>query len=220
MAGEVRILLIDDHTLFRESLVRLLAGENGLNVVGHCATIAEARKIMSETQVHVVLLDYDLGEEYGTDFFKLLNTTGDKVRVLMLTAGMRADATLSALDTGAAGVILKHSGTRQLLEAIRRVAEGEDWWDTGVLRAALTGAKDKIDTNSKVHELTDRQRLVLRSILDGLSNKEIAAQLKTSETSVKATIQDLFNKAGVRSRSQLVRVAIERFSTEWLQSQH
>jgi DNA-binding NarL/FixJ family response regulator len=65
--------------------------------------------------------------------------------------------------------------------------------------------------------LTDRQRLVLRSILNGLSNKEIAAQLGMSETSVKASIQDLFSKAGVRSRSQLVRVAIERFSTEWLE---
>ena len=67
--------------------------------------------------------------------------------------------------------------------------------------------------------MTDRQRLVLRSILNGLSNKEIAAQLGMSETSVKASIQDLFSKAGVRSRSQLVRVAIERFSTEWLQEQ-
>ena len=67
--------------------------------------------------------------------------------------------------------------------------------------------------------MTDRQRLVLRSILNGLSNKEIAAQLGMSETSVKVSIQDLFSKAGVRSRSQLVRVAIERFSTEWLQEQ-
>ena len=67
--------------------------------------------------------------------------------------------------------------------------------------------------------MTDRQRLVLRSILNGLSNKEIAVQLGMSETSVKASIQDLFSKAGVRSRSQLVRVAIERFSTEWLQEQ-
>jgi DNA-binding NarL/FixJ family response regulator len=217
MTADVRILLIDDHTLFRESLVRLLAGEAGLKVVGHCATLAEARKVLSETQVHVVLLDYDLGEETGTDLLRFLRENGNGVRVLMLTAGMRPSATLSALDTGASGVILKHSGTRQLLEAINRVARGEDWWDTGVLRAALTDAKAKTDTTARTRELTDRQRLVLRSILNGLSNKEIAAQLGMSETSVKASIQDLFSKAGVRSRSQLVRVAIERFSTEWLE---
>jgi DNA-binding NarL/FixJ family response regulator len=86
------------------------------------------------------------------------------------------------------------------------------------LRAALTDAKDKTDILAKARELTDRQRVVLRCILDGLSNKEIAAQLRTSETLVKATIQELFNKAGVRTRSQLVRVAIERFSAEWLQN--
>jgi two-component system nitrate/nitrite response regulator NarL len=219
MTDDVHILLIDDHTLFRESLVRLLAGEPGLNVVGHCATIAEARKIISESSVHVILLDYDLGDEVGTELLKYLHETESKVRVLMLTAGMRASATLSALDTGAAGVVLKHSGTRQLLEAINRVSKGEVWWDTGVVRTALSDAIDKTGSIIKNRELTDRQRLVLRCILDGLSNKEIAARLQSSETSVKARIQELFSKAGVRTRSQLVRVAIERFSAEWLQDQ-
>jgi DNA-binding NarL/FixJ family response regulator len=219
MTDDVHILLIDDHTLFRESLVRLLAGEPGLNVVGHCATIAEARKIISVSSVHVILLDYDLGDEVGTELLKYLHETESKVRVLMLTAGMRASATLSALDTGAAGVVLKHSGTRQLLEAINRVSKGEVWWDTGVVRTALSDAIDKTGSIIKNRELTDRQRLVLRCILDGLSNKEIAARLQSSETSVKARIQELFSKAGVRTRSQLVRVAIERFSAEWLQDQ-
>jgi DNA-binding NarL/FixJ family response regulator len=219
MTDDVHILLIDDHTLFRESLVRLLAGEPGLNVVGHCATIAEARKIISESSVHVILLDYDLGDEVGTELLKYLHETESKVRVLMLTAGMRASATLSALDTGAAGGVLKHSGTRQLLEAINRVSKGEVWWDTGVVRTALSDAIDKTGSIIKNRELTDRQRLVLRCILDGLSNKEIAARLQSSETSVKARIQELFSKAGVRTRSQLVRVAIERFSAEWLQDQ-
>jgi DNA-binding NarL/FixJ family response regulator len=214
----IRILLIDDHTIFRESLQRLLAGEPGLQVVGDCATLAEAEAIISETKVDVVLLDYDLGEETGTDLLRFLNDTESKARVLILTAGMVVNATLNALDTGAAGVILKHSGTRQLLDAIRRVAKGEPWWDTSVVRLALTGAQARNDTHGKARELTERQRLVLHCILDGLSNKEIAARLECSETSVKASIQELFSKAGVRTRSQLVRVAIERFSTEWLQN--
>jgi two-component system nitrate/nitrite response regulator NarL len=97
----------------------------------------------------VVLLDYELGEESGTDLLKYLHQTESKARVLVLTAGMRASATLTALDSGAAGVILKHSGTRQLLEAINRVAQGETWWDTALLRAALTDAKDKTDILAK-----------------------------------------------------------------------
>jgi len=220
MTESVRILLIDDHTIFRESLFRLLDGEPGLQVVGHCATIAEARQIISDTVVHVVLLDYDLGEEAGTDLLKHLRESESKTKVLMLTAGMIASATLNALDAGASGVILKHSGTRQLIEAINRISMGEVWWDTGVLRSALSGAKDKHDPKAKARELTVRQRLVLRCILDGLTNKEIAVRLQSSETSVKASIQELFSKAGVRTRSQLVRVAIERFSSEWLQDEH
>jgi two-component system, NarL family, nitrate/nitrite response regulator NarL len=212
----VRILLIDDHTIFRESLLRLLAEESGFQVVGHCATLAEARKILSETLVHVVLLDYDLDGEAGTKLLKYLNETESTARALMLTAGMMASATLDALDAGAAGVILKHSGTRQLLQAIDRVSRGEVWWDTGILRSALSRAKDTGDRGVKAREVTIRQRTVLRYILDGLTNKEIADRIDASETAVKASIQELFSKAGVRTRSQLVRVAIEQFSADWL----
>ena len=140
--------------------------------------------------------------------------TRGEVRVLMLTAGMIASATLSVLNAGASGVILKHSGTHQLLEAIKRVSRGELWWDTGILRSALSEPTLKREGKGAARELTERQNLVLRSILDGLTNKEIAVRLRSSETSVKACIQELFSKAGVRSRSQLVRFAIEHFSSE------
>jgi len=218
MTQSIRILLVDDHTIFREILERLIAGEPGLQVVGDCATLAEAKQMVSGDCVDVVLLDYDLGEEAGTDLLQFLHDTQSKVRVLILTAGMIANATLNALDFGASGVILKHSGTRQLIEAIRRVSNGEPWWDTGVVRLALSGAKARSDSDTNGRDITERQRLILHSILDGLSNKEIATRLECSETSVKASIQELFAKAGVRTRSQLVRVAIERFSTKWLQS--
>jgi DNA-binding NarL/FixJ family response regulator len=220
MNDSVRLLLIDDHTIFRESLFRLLAAESGLQVVGHCATISEARNILSETLVHVVLLDYDLGEEAGTMLLRYLNETSSNARALMLTAGMMASATLEALDAGAAGVVLKHSGTHQLLEAIDRVSKGEAWWDPGIVRTALSRAKEDGDRDNDrevtAREITVRQRHVLRCILDGLTNKEIAVRLNSSETAVKASIQELFNKAGVRTRSQLVRVAIEHFSSQWL----
>ena len=215
MSPSVGILLIDDHTIFRESLLRLLAGEPGLEVVAHCATVAEAREILAEATIHVVLRDDDLGEEAGTELLKHLQETSSTSRVLMLTAGMTTSATLHAMDTGAAGMVLKHSGTRQLLEAIRRVANNETWWDPAVLRSALSSARDQM-TSHKTRNLTERQKLVMRCILDGLSNKEIADRLQSSETSVKASVRELFTKAGVRTRSQLVRVAIERFTVEWL----
>jgi DNA-binding NarL/FixJ family response regulator len=213
----VRVLLIDDHTLFRESLVRLLEGESGVSVVGHCATLAEGREELARRPVDVLLLDHDLGSESGTDLLKYLQAGGRKTRVLMLTAGMSGGTTLSAMEHGVSGIVLKHSGIRQLLDAIGRVVQGEEWWDTGIVRSVISSARGKTEASRKARELTPRQRTVLRGILDGLANKEIAARLAISETAVKASIQELFSKAGVRTRSQLVRVAIELFSADWLQ---
>ncbi len=215
MADRVRILLIDDHTLFRESLARLLDMEQEFQVVGRCASVAEGHQVLLGSAVDVVLLDYDLGKEVGTDLLARFDVPGN-VKVILVTAGMRANSTLHAMDAGVAGIVLKHSDPRHLIEAIRRVVEGETWWDIGVLRTVIAGKDSLADAQASVRSLTDRQRQVLRGILDGLSNKEIAARMQASETSVKATIQELFGKAGVRTRSQLVRVAIERYSLGWL----
>ncbi len=116
-------------------------------------------------------------------------------------------------------MIFKHSGPGQLIDAIRRVANGGTWLDDGTLRSLIADSSERKDLESTVRSLSERQRQVLRSILDGLSNKEIAAKLQVSETSLKSTIQELFNKAGVRTRSQLVRIAIEKYSTDWLRSE-
>jgi len=216
MTGRVRILVIDDHTLFRESLVRLLEREAEFEVVDRCGTVAEGRRTLAAKAVDVVLLDYDLGDEVGTDLLAMLGEGAGSARVIMVTAGMRASATLHAMNAHAAGVVLKHSDPRQLVEAIRRVAAGGTWWDTGIVRAANGEVQAPAGPQADVKSITERQRQVLSSILDGLTNKEIAARMRASETSVKATIQELFSKAGVRTRSQLVRVAIERYSAEWL----
>ena len=219
MSDPVRIMLIDDHALFRESLVRLLEAEPDFEVVAHCATVAEARRLLDRTAVDVILLDYDLGEEFGIDLLQELRTQESRSRILMVTAGMRDSVTLTALNSGVAGIIFKHSGPGQLIEAIHRVAKGELWLDTGVMRPLIAGPGEKPESAQGVRSLTDRQRTVLRSILDGLTNKEIASQLQVSETSIKASIQELFDKAGVRTRSQLVRIAIEKYSADWLRNE-
>jgi two-component system nitrate/nitrite response regulator NarL len=219
MSDPVRILLIDDHALFRESLVRLLMTEPSLQVVAHCATLAQARQLLASAAVDVILLDYDLGEEFGTDLLQELDVRAGGVRVLMVTAGMRDSVTLNALNTGVTGVIFKHSGPGQLIDAINSVAKGETWLDRGVMPSKIANSSERQELEPSVRSLSERQRQVLRNILDGLANKEIAAKLQVSETSIKATIQELFTKAGVRTRSQLVRIAIEKYSTDWLRSE-
>ena len=216
MSHPIRILLIDDHTLFRESLVRLLEVEPAFQVVAHCASIADAVKLLGGSPIDVVLLDYDLGEEVGTDLLRELSNCNNAPKILMVTAGMRDSVTREVLSAGVSGVIFKHSGPGQLIEAIHRVAQGEMWLDTGAIRSLIATTDKKPLASQEVPPLTDRQREVLHGILDGLTNKEIASELQASESSIKAVIQELFHKAGARTRSQLVRIAIEKHSKSWL----
>jgi DNA-binding NarL/FixJ family response regulator len=216
MKSPIRLLLVDDHSLFRESLVRLLEAEQDLTIAAQCKSVAKAREILAKTTVDVVLLDYDLADEIGTDLLRGRDLRKSNFKILMVTAGMRDDVTLTALDSGVAGIICKQNGPEHLIEAIRKVAGGEMWLDTDVVRSLISASREKRVTSGNAKSLSVRQRDVLLRILDGFSNKDIAAQLAISETSVKATIQDLFQKAGVRTRSQLVRTAIEKYSSEWL----
>jgi DNA-binding NarL/FixJ family response regulator len=216
MNDRVAILVVDDHALFRESLVRLLEGEPEFRVTGHCATIAEAVRLLDTEAVDVILLDYDLGQEAGTELLEHLSSRAQKPRILMVTAGMSSTVTRNAFHAGVAGVIFKHSAPGQLIAAIRSVAGGEVWLDNSTMQSLIAAAHESPEPQSVSPALTSRQRAVLRGILDGLSNKEIAGKLQSSETAIKAVVQDLFHKAGVRTRGQLVRIAFEKHSADWL----
>src|SRR5579875_1567850 len=102
MKPATRILLVDDHSLFRESLVRLLESEPDLSVVAHCASSSEAIDILKRSHVDVVLLDFDLGEERGTDLLSEIHACKSAPRVLMVTAGMSDRVTLDVLNAGVA----------------------------------------------------------------------------------------------------------------------
>jgi DNA-binding NarL/FixJ family response regulator len=216
MSSPTRILLVDDHGLFRESLVRLLESEPDFSVVAHCSSISEAMDVIRNGLVDVVLLDYDLGDEQGTDLVRQVHGFPTQPRILMVTAGMSDRITLDVLGAGVAGILYKHSKPAQLVDAIRRVARGEMWLDDSIIRSLASQAKGQNAEAQNTRPLTQRQQEVLSGILDGLTNKEIAWKLKVSESSIKAVIQELFQKAGVRTRSQLVRIAIERHATDWL----
>jgi two-component system nitrate/nitrite response regulator NarL len=216
---EIRILMVDDHSLFRESLSRLLEANPHFHVVGECATVAEAIAAFSQTQTDVVLLDYDLGEESGFGLIAELKRRQSEARVLMVTAGVSDELTLHIMESGASGVFLKHGSSDQLVTAIQQIANGEIWLDTAAIHCLVAGRRNRHELLERSRPLTARQSEVLRGILDGLANKEIAWKMKTSESSVKAVIQELFHKAGVRTRSQLVRIAIEKHATDWLKTE-
>jgi two-component system, NarL family, nitrate/nitrite response regulator NarL len=213
---EIRVLMVDDHGLFRESLGRLLRTSVQMSVVGQCATVAEAFSELDRGEPDVILLDYDLGEESGLSLLTELKRRESHARVLMVTAGMSNEMILRVMEVGASGIFLKHGSPDRLIQAIQRVASGDVWLDDPAFRSLLTERRNRTEQTERTRPLTARQSEVLRGILDGLANKEIAWKLNTSETAVKAAVQELFHKAGVRTRSQLVRIAIEQHSFDWL----
>jgi DNA-binding NarL/FixJ family response regulator len=219
MEQQIRILLIDDHSLFRESLSRLLEAEPDFRIAATCAGVREALAVLDREAVDVVLLDYDLGDEQGSAFLDEARRRRFEGRILMVTAGMDDAGTLRAFESGASGLFLKHSPPAQLIEAIHKVTRGEMWLDSRAVRSLVSGAQDKSDGQQAAQSLTPRERAVLKAVFEGLTNKEIAAGMQLSESSVKAVLQQLFDKTGVRTRSQLVRIAIEQHAGDWLTDQ-
>jgi len=204
----IRLLLLDDHVLFRESLSRLLATEADFEMAGHCGTAAEALDLLRARPVDVVLLDFDLGGEPVSQFVASARAAGFEGKILMVTAGMNAAESSMALTHGASGIFLKHSSPVNLAQAIRLVASGQMWVDQKVVQMLAEGVPQPEDSSLR-NLLTAREQQVLQGLFEGLTNKEIAAQLSVSESAVKATLQQLFQKTRVRTRSQLVRIALE-----------
>ncbi len=207
---------MDDHSLFRESLSRLLELEPEFRIAATCATVDEALAALDRDPIDVVLLDYDLGDQQGSVFLDEAKRRGFAGRILMVTAGMSDGGTLRAFESGSAGVFLKHSPPSQLVEAIHKVANGEIWLDSRAVQSLVSGATGKSGEQQTAESLSARERSVLKSVFEGLTNKEIGGRLQISESSVKAVLQQLFDKTGVRTRSQLVRIALEKHAQDWL----
>jgi len=199
--------LLDDHILFREGLRRLLASESEFEVVAECGTAADALAALRREEIDVILLDFDLEEETGTRFISGAVAAGYRGKILMVTAGMSAPEVSAARRLGISGIFPKHDSPKALLDAIRKVAQGEGWTDS-VAAAAENSAAKPAPPQSGI-PLTAREQMVLRSVFEGRSNKEIAYQVGVSLSAIKGTLQQLFVKMGARTRAQLVRMAIE-----------
>lgn len=209
MDDKIKLIVVDDHTLFREGLVRLLEADGRLDVIGTFSSTGEALGALETSTVDVVLLDFDLGEGDSLPFCRTFKQRCFDGRILMVTAGMTNADTVQVLKEGAHGIFLKHNPPAELITAIKRVAKGETWLDSSSL-SLLVGASPSRGEAQRVPTLNAREQAVLKGVFEGLTNKEIGANLQISESYVKAVLQQLFAKTGVRTRSQLVRVALER----------
>lgn len=210
-ARPIRLFLVDDHALFRQGLVRLLEADPEFHIVGAESSPEQMLTGAQMNQVDVLLLDYDLGSHSAIEFVVELREKGFTGKILLVTAGLPDRDALQMIRAGVAGIFHKQHAPEDLRRSIREVFEGKVLIDEHYLRKLV-----QVATGNEISgvRLTEREKQILRLLIEGLANKEIATQLKVSESAVKAALQILFNKTNVRTRSQLVRVALEQFREE------
>jgi two-component system, NarL family, nitrate/nitrite response regulator NarL len=210
--NRIRLALADEHGLFRASLSRFLASEGGFEVAGEGGTAAEALGILKHSAVDIMLLDFNICTEHGEDLIGAARQAGYQGRFLIVTGAMDVQKSAMALKQGASGIFLKSEAPERLIQAILLVANGELWVDPRIIQLLADQSIDRrpqLVGKMPAKPLDDRQRSVLAGIVGGLSNREIADNMGLSESSVKNLVQQLFAKSEVRTRSQLVRVALE-----------
>jgi DNA-binding NarL/FixJ family response regulator len=198
--GRIRILIVDDHAVFREALSLLLAAETDLTVADKCESVEQALAVVLNRPIDLVLLDLELAGHRGSGFCRLSRELGFRGRIIVLTAKVDSNEMVRLLVDGASGIFLKRTSPELLPRAIRKVAAGETWVDPTLLPDQPESAEAQA-----IRALAAREREVLLGVFEGLTNKEIGAGLRISEESVKASVQQLFAKLGVRTRVQLAR---------------
>ncbi len=207
----IRLFLVDDHALFRDGLARLLATDPDFDLVGIEGTPEAALARLPAENVDVLLLDYMLSNQPAFGLVSQLRDAGFDGRILLVTAGLPDREALQMIGAGVAGIFHKQHAADDLKRSIREVFDGKVLIDEHYLRKLVqVAAADE----ARALRLTDRERQILGFLIEGLANKEIAAALSLSESAVKAALQVLFNKTGVRTRSQLVRVALEQLRND------
>jgi DNA-binding NarL/FixJ family response regulator len=205
-----RVFLVDDHSAFRQPLAFMLGREPDLTVVGQAGSLAEALAALEGVDVAVV--DLDLGDGSGLDLIPRFRAANPEGNVLVLTASGNNDDLARAVSAGAAGIMHKSSGLNEIIDAVRRLSQGESIIDPAemmrLLRYATRQHTEVNQTRAIAEALTPREREVLDALAEGLSDKEIAEKLFVSTETVRTHMVNILAKLGVNSRLQALVFAV------------
>ncbi len=209
MSEPIRILVADDHPLFREGVVHSLASEPELTIVGQAANGEEALRLARELLPDVVLLDIAMPGWGGLVTAEKITTACPATKIVMLTVFEDEDKLLAAFKAGACGYVLKGVSARELASVVRTAASGEVYVSPS-LAAGIMVALTRDRAPDPLEELTEREAEILTLVGRGLTNREIGGRLHLSEKTIKHYITNILQKLQVRSRVEAALVAARR----------
>jgi two-component system, NarL family, nitrate/nitrite response regulator NarL len=206
-AGQIRVMIVDDHAVIRAGLRMLIEHDQTMNVVAMAGTRAQALGLAASTKPDIIILDLILGEDDGLTFLPELCQMSPTSRVVVLTGVQNPDSHRLAIRRGAMGIVLKEHAAELLLRAIRKVHEGEVWIDRSMIGSVIQDFSrgGEIDPEkAKITTLTEREREVITLVGEGLKNKQIAERLFITETTVTHHLSSVFSKLEVSDRLELL----------------
>jgi DNA-binding NarL/FixJ family response regulator len=217
-ARPIRIVIADDHPIFRDGLKHLLSLEKDFEVVGE---VGHGDDVLPAVELHhpdVLLLDLQMPGAHGLTILQKMQTAGATTKVIVLTASDDKNEFVQAMKLGTCGIVLKQSPTDLLFKSIRKVYAGEIWLDTHTTAAVMrqfSTAEDygALPVNGRSRErspLSQREREIVALVAQGFKNKEMAEKLFISEQTVKNHLHNIFDKLGVSDRLELALYAIHR----------
>ena len=218
----IRILIADDHEVVRIGLVSLLDRQAGFRVVGQAGSGDEAVRLARALRPDVVVMDIRMPNGSGTDACRTITTELPDTPVVMLTSYADEEALFEAIAAGASGYVLKRIGSDELVHAIRTVADGRSMLDPAVTAAVLERLRHAAhaEESGAFGELTEQERRVLAHLVQGESNREIAAAMHLAEKTVRNYVSNILAKLSLTSRAQAAAFAIRNRLSELRSEPH
>jgi two-component system, NarL family, nitrate/nitrite response regulator NarL len=206
----IRILVADDHAIFRDGLRKLLEGADDIQIVSEASNGVECIKMLGKYKPDILLLDLRMPEKDGLGVLEEVNFDSLPTRVIVLTAAEDDRDVVRAMRLGARGVVLKQSASDLLVKSIRKVADGEIWLDNRMTAEVIDAFKKSAEAGQRREKplLSDREKEIVQLVAQGFRNREIGEKLFISEQTVKNHLHNIFDKLGVSDRLELALYAI------------
>ena len=198
----IRVFLLDDHEVVRRGLRDLLDAEDDIQVVGEASTVDEALRRVPPTRPDVAILDVRLPDGNGVEACRDIRSGHPEVQCLMLTSFADDEALFDSIMAGAAGYLLKQVRGADLVNSVRRVAEGQSLLDPTVTAKVLERLRNPPEEDEQLTRLTSQERKILDLLADGLTNRQIGERLYLAEKTVKNYVSNLLMKLGMQRRTE------------------